>query len=70
MGADALQSRAFERASLKSESYRVIILLVVLAVLTIFVVARGIVTSSYVLLFAQLGVLALVIAHESVMNRK
>jgi len=64
---DALQSKAFERASLKSESYRVIVLLVVLAALTIFVIARGIATSSYFLLFAELAVLALVIAHESVM---
>ena len=67
MGSDALQSKAFERASLKSESYRVIVLLVVLAALTIFVIARGIATSSYFLLFAELAVLALVIAHESVM---
>lgn len=67
MGSDALQSKAFERASLKSESYRVIVLLVVLAALTVFVIARGIATSSYFLLFAELAVLALVIAHESVM---
>lgn len=67
MGSDALQSKAFERASLKSESYRVIVLLVVLAALTVFVIARGLATSSYFLLFAELAVLALVIAHESVM---
>ena len=67
MGSDALQSKAFERASLKSESYRVIVLLVVLAALTIFVIVRGLATSSYFLLFAELAVLALVIAHESVM---
>lgn len=67
MGADALQSKAFERASLKSESYRVIVLLVVLAALTIFVIVRGLATSSYFLMFAELAVLALVIAHESVM---
>ena len=67
MSADALQSKAFERASLKSESYRVITLLVVLAVLTVFVVARGIAVESYLLLLAQLAVLALVFAHEGVM---
>lgn len=67
MGADALQSKAFERASLKSESYRVITLLLILAVLTIFVVARGLATQSYLLLAAQFVVLALVVAHESVM---
>lgn len=69
MAAHALQSRAFERASLKSESYRVIALLCVLVGSLIFVVARGIATQNYVLLFAQALVLAFVIAHEAVMLR-
>jgi serine phosphatase RsbU (regulator of sigma subunit) len=67
MSGEALQSNSFERASLKSESYRVITLLVVLAVLTVFVIARGIAMSSYLLLTVQLIVLAVVVAHESVM---
>ena len=64
-----LQSRAFERASLKSESYRVIALLCVLVVITLLVVLRGVVTQNYVLLIGQTIVLGLVIAHEAVMLR-
>jgi serine phosphatase RsbU (regulator of sigma subunit) len=67
MAAHVLQSKAFERASLKSESYRVIALICVLAGITIFVVARGIVMQNYLLLVAQSVVLVFVIAHESVM---
>jgi serine phosphatase RsbU (regulator of sigma subunit) len=65
----ALQSGAFARASLKSESYRVIALLFVLAVVTFLVVLRGVVTQNYVLLVGQIIVLGLVIAHETVMLR-
>jgi serine phosphatase RsbU (regulator of sigma subunit) len=67
MTAHALQSKAFERASLKSEKYRVIALICVLAGITIFVVARGLTTENYLLLIAQAVVLVFVIAHESVM---
>jgi serine phosphatase RsbU (regulator of sigma subunit) len=67
MAAHALQSKAFERASLKSESYRVIALLCVLIGITVFVIARGIATQNYLLLVAQTVVLVFVIAHESVM---
>ena len=63
----AMQSGAFERASLKSESYRVYALLFVLGVITVFVVVRGVATQNYLLLIGQIIVLALVIAHESVM---
>jgi serine phosphatase RsbU (regulator of sigma subunit) len=69
MGADALQSRAFERASLKSESQRVWVLLGVLIALLIFVIVRGLATQSYLLLAAQALTLVLVIAHETVMLR-
>ena len=65
--AHALKSKAFERASLKSESYRVIALLCVLIAVTLFVVARGIAMQSYLLLAAQAVVLVFVIAHEGVM---
>ena len=65
----ALQSRAFERASLKSESYRVIALLCVLAIITLLVVVRGVLTRNYVLLVGQIVVLGFVIAHEAVMLR-
>jgi len=64
-----LQSSAFERASLKSESYRVIALLFVLALVMLFVFARGIATQNYLLLVGQAFVLVFVIAHEVVMLR-
>ena len=67
MSAHALQSKAFERASLKSESYRVIALLCVLGAIVIFVVARGVATQNYLLMVAQTVVLGFVIAHEGVM---
>jgi serine phosphatase RsbU (regulator of sigma subunit) len=60
-------SKAFERASLKSESYRVIALLCVLVAIVIFVIARGIATQNYLLMVAQVVVLGFVIAHEGVM---
>jgi serine phosphatase RsbU (regulator of sigma subunit) len=62
-----MQSRAFERASLKSESYRVIALLCVLGGLGLWVVVRGLVTQNYLLLTGQIIILAFVISHESVM---
>lgn len=62
-----MQSRAFERASLKSEKYRVIALLCVLGGLTLWVVIRGVVTENYLLLIGQTIILAFVIAHEGVM---
>ena len=66
---DVLRSRAFERASLKSESYRIVALLCVLGALLVFIVVRGVATQNYLLFAAQAVVLALVIAHESVMLR-
>jgi serine phosphatase RsbU (regulator of sigma subunit) len=62
-----LQSKAFERASLKSEQRRVIALLCVLAIVTLFVIARGLATQNYWLMVAQTIVLSFVIAHECVM---
>lgn len=62
-----MESRAFERASLKSESYRVIALLCVLGALTVWVLIRGFVTQNYLLLIGQTIILAFVISHESVM---
>ena len=69
MGAAAWQSRAFERASLKSESYRVVVLLGVLSLLAVFAIARGVIDQKYTLLIGQVIVLGLVIAHEAVMLR-
>lgn len=64
-----LQSRAFQRASLKSESYRVVTLLCILVVLVLFVIGRGAATHNYFLLFVQAVVGVLAIAHEAVMLR-
>lgn len=65
----ALQSRAFQRASLKSESYRVVALLCILVVLLLFVIGRGVATHNYLLLVVQAVVGLLAIAHEAVMLR-
>lgn len=64
-----LKSTAFEKASLKSEWYRVVGLLCILGVLTVLAVIRGVATQNYLLLLSQIIVLAFVIAHESVMLR-
>ena len=69
MSADALQSRAFQRASLKSESYRVVALLSLLGAFLIYVILRALATHNYVLLLVQGVVAALAIAHEAVMLR-
>lgn len=66
---DLLRSRAFERASLKSESYRIVALLCVLGAILIFIVIRGVAMQRYLLLGGQAVVLALVIVHEVVMLR-
>lgn len=66
-GDDELKSRAFERASLKSESYRVVALLCILGTVAVLAIIRGLVTQNYLLLISQLIILAFVIAHESVM---
>lgn len=62
-----LNSKAFETASLESESYRIVALLCVLVAIAIFAVLRGLATENYLLLAGQISILALVIAHESVM---
>src|SRR5690349_4418962 len=69
MNKDALKSKAFQRAALQSESYRVGGLLCLLGALMIFVIARGLSTGNRQLLVTQIIVLALVMAHELVMLR-
>jgi len=69
MSVDALQSRAFQRASLKSESYRVVALLCLLVAGLAYVILRGVTTHNYLLLFVQSAVIVLAIAHEAVMWR-
>lgn len=64
-----IQSEAFTRATLKSESRRIMGILFVLGALLLFVVARGVVTGQFLLLTVQTVVLALFIVHEAVMWR-
>ena len=69
MSEDALQSAAFHRAEITSESYRTTGLLCLLVALTIFVIARGIVIGDFPLTALQLAFLAVVIVHEVRMLR-
>src|ERR1044072_3987178 len=69
MSEDALQSQAFERATLQSESYRTVGMLSFLGALVIFVVARGLATHNPKIAALQIGFLVIVIAHEIFMLR-
>ena len=69
MSREELKSKAFKQAVLKSESFRVIGMLVLLCSLTVFAIARGVATGHPIFLIAQFVVLALVILHEIVMLR-
>ncbi|HSE32828.1 MAG TPA: PP2C family protein-serine/threonine phosphatase [Pyrinomonadaceae bacterium] len=69
MTKDVLKSEAFQRAALKSESYRSFGLLILLAVLAVFVVARGVALGEYAILAMQLVLLGVVITHEALMLR-
>lgn len=62
---DARQSKAFQQATLKSESYRVVGMLVLLGVFLIFALLRGLPAGRYGLVATQAFVLLLVIAHEA-----
>ncbi len=65
MSEDALQSQAFQRATLQSESYRIVGLLCFLAALTVFVIARGITTPSPLpVALLQIAFIVVVITHE------
>jgi stage II sporulation SpoE-like protein len=65
----ALRSRAFQRATLQSESYRTAGMLCFLAALGIFVIARAIATHDRLIAALQIAFLAVVIAHEFFMFR-
>jgi serine phosphatase RsbU (regulator of sigma subunit) len=69
MSEAALQSEAFHRAEITSESYRTAGLLCLLGALTIFVIVRGIAIGDFPLIALQLAFLAVVIAHEIRMLR-
>ena len=59
-----LDSPALYRAILKSESFRIIGVSVVLAVLVVYTILRGLQVNGFSLLWAQTAVLAIIIAHE------
>src|SRR6185369_15728278 len=69
MSKKALRSRAFQRATLQSESYRTAGMLCFLAALGIFVIARAIAIPDRLIAALQLAFLAVVIAHEFLMFR-
>ena len=69
MSDNALRSPAFQRAALQSESYRTIGLLCLLGCLTVFVVARGVITRELTIVILQFAFLILVVAHEVLMLR-
>jgi serine phosphatase RsbU (regulator of sigma subunit) len=69
MSRDSIKSQAFQRAALKSESYRVIGLICLLGAVLVFQVVRGFATREFWLLAAQVLVIALVIGHEVLMLR-
>jgi serine phosphatase RsbU (regulator of sigma subunit) len=63
----AIKSEAFQRATLKSETYRVTGLLILLSGLLAFAIVRGLSTGQYLLLALQTLVLAVIIVHEVIM---
>jgi len=69
MSEETLRSRAFQRATLQSESYRTAGMLCFLAALGVFVIARAITTQNRLIVALQIAFLALVIIHEFFMLR-
>jgi serine phosphatase RsbU (regulator of sigma subunit) len=67
MSTVAIQSEAFRRAALKSESYRIIGLLCVLCALLVFVIARDLVAGEFRLLVTQTLLLSCAVAGEALM---
>jgi serine phosphatase RsbU (regulator of sigma subunit) len=67
MGAGHIESDAFRRAALASESYRIEGLLCLLAALMLYTLARGLATGQFRLLLAQALLLALALAYEAFM---
>jgi len=59
-----IESEAFYRATLKSESHRIIGLLVVLGAMIAYTVVRGSMVEGFRLLWMQTAALALIVAHE------
>ena len=62
-----IESKAFHRAELKSESHRIVGTLVLLGLLMLYVVLRGAVTGAFGLLAAQMALLVAAAAYEVAM---
>jgi serine phosphatase RsbU (regulator of sigma subunit) len=69
MSVEHIESNAFQRATLKSESYRIPGLLVLLGALLLYTIARGLIAGQARLLLAQTLLLALAITYEALMFR-
>ena len=69
MSVHKIESRAFQRAELKSESHRIAGLLVLLGALMLYVVLRGSAMGEFRLLAAQMAVLVAAAAYEVAMLR-
>jgi serine phosphatase RsbU (regulator of sigma subunit) len=65
MSAVQIESGAFQRAALKSESYRILGLLGLLGALLAFAVARGLATRQFRLLLAESLLLGLIISYKA-----
>src|SRR5215211_2215674 len=67
MGVRQIESWAFQRAALESESRRILGLLCLLGALALYTVARGLAAGEFRLLLAQTLLLALALAYEGFM---
>src|SRR5215203_3296058 len=67
MGVGEIESWAFQRAALESESRRILGLLCLLGALALYTVARGLAAGEFRLLLAQTLLLALALAYEGFM---
>ena len=69
MDDEQLESPALYRAILKSESHRIIGMLVILSALVIYTILRGLRVEGFNVLWVQTGVLIIMIAHEVLVYR-
>ena len=69
MDDEHLESPALYRAILKSESHRIIGMLVILSALAIYTILRGLRVEGFNLLWVQTGVLIIMIAHVVLVYR-
>jgi serine phosphatase RsbU (regulator of sigma subunit) len=67
MSVEKIESKAFQRAALNSESFRVLRLLCLLGALVLYAIVSGLAAGTFRLLLAQTLVLGLAIAYEAFM---